>query len=147
MKGAVDAHGLGSAPLRVGQLGERDFVAYGGVVDDDIEAPETFGDGGDHGIHVGAPRDVGDDEQALAPARRYLAHRGLPLVAASAHVDGDLRPRVGILGACASANRDQHDRRQQARTAQRAVHCAEVYTRAIAEQPAAPARSKHGVGY
>ena len=95
MEGAVDTHRLGSAPIGVAQVGERDLVANGGVVDDDIETLEAFSDRRDHRIHLGPLRYVGRNQQGVAAARRDLVHDGLAFVTARAHVHGHFRAGVG----------------------------------------------------
>ncbi len=50
MERTVDAHRLRLAPIGVGQIGERDFTANCGVVDDDVELAEPLGDRVDHRI-------------------------------------------------------------------------------------------------
>jgi len=95
MKGAVNAHRLGSAPISVGQIGERRLVTYGGVVDDDVQPPEVFRDRSNHRVDFGTLRDVGHNQQGVAAARRDLIHHGLAFIPADAYVHRHLRTRVG----------------------------------------------------
>ncbi len=47
----------------------------GRVVDEDVETPEVFVRGPDHGDHLVVDRQVGGDRQAAAPGRLHPAHR------------------------------------------------------------------------
>src|SRR5215831_9204400 len=80
--------GLRCTPVGVRHVGERHFVAYRGVVDDDVEPPPALRDRIDHRVDLDALRYIGRNQQRRAAARRDLVDDRLAFVDACPHVDG-----------------------------------------------------------
>ena len=95
MERAVDADRVGSLPVGIAQRVEWRLQADRRVVDDDVQAAEALRDRRDHRVDLGALGHVGERQQRLAAASEDLVDHGLALLPAGAHVDRDLRARVG----------------------------------------------------